>query len=137
MNAIGMASGAVMLWLGSFLIREPLFLPKQSASWLALGWLVLLGSVGLFQLFLLVVNRWSASVATFAISAMPVIAAGLGSLVLDQPITIELILGGLLVIAAVYIGAIRGAGQNSGETKASGVMSPEKRVAGEVAEPQS
>lgn len=137
MNAIGMASGAVLLWIGSVLMQEPLLVPTESASWLALLWLILLGSVGLFQLFLYIVNSWTASAATFAISAMPVIAAGLGALVLDQPITIELIAGGLLVIAAVYIGAIRGTRQKTGDTEPTGAMASERRIAGEVAEPQS
>ncbi len=137
MNAVGMAAGAALLWVGSILMGEAWFVPVEEASWLALGWLVLLGSVGLFQLFLYIVNRWSASAATFAISAMPVIAAGLGALVLDQPITIEIVAGGLLVIAAVYIGAIRRSGQKSGEMAAKGAMSSEKQVVGEVAEPQA
>jgi hypothetical protein len=68
---------------------------------------------------------------------MPVIAAGLGALVLDQPITIELVVGGVLVIAAVYIGAIRGAGQKSEDTKTAGAMSADRKIAGEVTEPQS
>jgi drug/metabolite transporter (DMT)-like permease len=122
MNAVGMAAGAALLWVGSILIGEAWLVPVEGTSWLTLGWLVLLGSVGLFQLFLYVVNRWSASAATFAISAMPVIAAGLGALVLDQPITVEVVAGGLMVIAAVYIGAIHGSRQKAGEKVPSGAM---------------
>jgi hypothetical protein len=48
---------------------------------------------------------------------MPVVAAGLAVFMLDQPITIELIIGGVLVIGAVYIGAIRGARQANSRTK--------------------
>lgn len=136
MNAVGMAAGAVLLLIGSAVAGEGWSLPAARSSWLALGWLVLLGSVGLFQLFLYIVNRWTASAATFAISAMPVIAAGLGALVLDQPITLELVVGGLLVIAAVYIGAIRGTSQKADETEAKGALSPERPVGGEIAEPQ-
>ncbi len=108
MNAIGMAAGAVLLASGSVLVGESWVVPEESSTWLSLVWLVLLGSVGLFQLFLFVINRWNASAATFAVSAMPVIAAGLGAFALDQPITIELVVGGALVIVAVYIGAIQG-----------------------------
>jgi drug/metabolite transporter (DMT)-like permease len=137
MNAIGMGAGAALLAVGSIIMGEGWMLPGERTTWVALGWLVLLGSVGLFQLFLYIIKRWRASAATFAISAMPVIAAGLGALVLDQPITIELVVGGLLVIAAVYIGAIRGTRQKAGETEASVAMSSERRVGGQIAGPQA
>ena len=39
---------------------------------------------------------------------MPVVAVALGALLLDQPVTWEMLAGGMLVIAAVYIGAIAG-----------------------------
>ncbi len=110
MNVLGMAIGALLLGAGSALLGETWALPAQSSSWAALIYLVLLGSVGLFQLFLYVINRWSASAASFALSAMPVVAAGLGAVLLDQPITVELVVGGLMVILAVYVGAIRGSG---------------------------
>lgn len=137
MNAIGMGAGAAFLAIGSIVLGEGWMLPAERTTWIALIWLVLLGSVSLFQLFLYIIKSWGASAATFAISAMPVIAAGLGALVLDQPITVELVLGGFLVIAAVYIGAIRGVGKKASEAKTTGAMSSESQVVGEVAEPQS
>jgi drug/metabolite transporter (DMT)-like permease len=108
MNAIGMSTGALVLALGSILLGERWVLPDQGQTWLALGWLVLLGSVGLFQLFLFVIQNWTASAATFAVSAMPVVAVALGALLLDQPITWQVVAGGVIVIAAVYTGAIAG-----------------------------
>jgi drug/metabolite transporter (DMT)-like permease len=108
MNAIGMSTGALVLTLGSILLGERWVLPDQGQTWLALGWLVLMGSVGLFQLFLFIIQNWTASAATFAVSAMPVVAVVLGALLLDQPITWQVVAGGVMVIAAVYIGAIAG-----------------------------
>jgi drug/metabolite transporter (DMT)-like permease len=108
MNAIGMSTGALVLALGSILLGERWVLPDQGQTWLALGWLVLLGSVGLFQLFLFIVQNWTASAATFAVSAMPVVAVALGALLLNQPITWQVVAGGVMVIAAVYTGAIAG-----------------------------
>jgi drug/metabolite transporter (DMT)-like permease len=106
MNAIGMASGTVLLVVGSLLLDERWLLPAETNTWLALGWLVVLGSVGLFQLFLYVVRRWTASATVYAVTAMPVVAVGLGALLLDQPITPAVLVGGALVIFAVYVGAI-------------------------------
>jgi drug/metabolite transporter (DMT)-like permease len=137
MNAYGMAAGAALLIIGSLVLGETWLLPSQGSTWLALGWLILLGSVGLFQLFLYIVNRWTASAATFAISAMPVVAAGLGVLILNQPITVEVLVGGAMVIAAVYIGAIRGAGQGEGPDRAEDPPQPARVVAGGMLEPEA
>lgn len=106
MNAIGMASGTLLLVAGSFLFNERWVLPYETSTWLALGWLVVLGSVGLFQLFLYVVRRWTASATVYAVTAMPVVAVGLGAIMLGQPITPTVLAGGAMVILAVYVGAI-------------------------------
>lgn len=106
MNGIGMASGTAFLGVASLMLGEPWRLPREPGTWLAVGWLVVLGSVGLFQLFLYVIRRWTASATVYAVTAMPVVAAGLGVILLDQPITLEVLLGGSLVMIAVYVGAI-------------------------------
>lgn len=106
MNGIGMASGTAFLAVGSLVLGEPWRLPREPGTWLAVGWLVVLGSVGLFQLFLYVIRRWTASATVYAVSAMPVVAAALGVILLDQPITLEVVVGGALVMFAVYVGAI-------------------------------
>lgn len=108
MNAIGMAAGTALLAVGSLVLQERWALPREPQTWMAVAWLVLLGSVGLFQLFLYVIRRWTASATVYALSGMPVIAVALGAVMLDQPITAEVIAGGCLVIAAVYVGAISG-----------------------------
>jgi drug/metabolite transporter (DMT)-like permease len=106
MNAIGMASGTLLLIIGSLLFQERWVLPYETNTWLALGWLVVLGSVGLFQLFLYVIRRWTASATVYAITAMPVVAVVLGAIMLGQPITPAVLVGGAMVIFAVYVGAI-------------------------------
>jgi drug/metabolite transporter (DMT)-like permease len=106
MNAIGMASGTLLLIVGSLLLGERWLLPEEANTWLALGWLVVLGSVGLFQLFLYVVRRWTASATVYAVTAMPVVAVVLGAVMLNQPITPAVLVGGSVVILAVYVGAI-------------------------------
>ncbi|MFP3854900.1 MAG: EamA family transporter [Anaerolineales bacterium] len=106
MNAIGMAAGTVLLAIGSLAFGEAWTLPRQGQTLLAVAWLVILGSVGLFQLFLFVVRRWTASATVYSIAGMPVIAVVLGWLLLDQAITVEFLIGSVLVLAAVYLGAI-------------------------------
>jgi drug/metabolite transporter (DMT)-like permease len=106
MNAIGMMAGTVMLAVGSLALREPWLLPRAPQTAVAIGWLVLFGSIGLFQLYLYVIRRWTASATVYAIAAMPLVAVLLGAIMLDQPITLQVLAGGAFVLLAVYVGAI-------------------------------
>lgn len=105
-NAVAMAAGAIFLLLASSFQAEEWILPSDVRTWLVLLWLVVAGSVGLFTLFLYVVQRWTASATVYAITMMPVVAVALGALVADEPITWQLASGGGLVLAAVYVGAL-------------------------------
>lgn len=105
-NGIGMAVGAAMLWLASLAFGEPWAWPDTARTWLVLVYLVALGSVSLFILFLYVMERWTASATVYAIALMPVVAVTLGTALDDEPVTWQLLLGGGLVMTAVYVGAI-------------------------------
>ena len=106
-NAVGMAAGSVLLWLASVVAGERWTVPEQARTWAALSWLVILGSVGLFYLFLFVIGRWTASASVYALTLMPVVAVTLGALLAGEPITPEVVAGAALVVLAVYVGAIR------------------------------
>lgn len=108
MNTIGMVAGTILLALSSLVLGERWALPREAGTRLAVGWLVVLGSVGLFQLFLYVIKRWTASATVYAVAAMPVVAVSLGVVILDQPVTGAVVVGGLMVLAAVYVGALSG-----------------------------
>lgn len=105
-NAVGMATGAVMLAVGSVAFGESWIVPGDTQTWFVLVWLVIAGSIGLFSLFLYVIARWTASASVYAVTLMPVVAVTLGVLFADEELTVELLLGGVLVLAAVYIGAL-------------------------------
>jgi drug/metabolite transporter (DMT)-like permease len=109
MNAIGMTMGTALLAISSLVAGESWALPRQGPTLLAVGYLVTLGSVGLFQLFLYVIRRLTASATVYAVATMPVVAVALGAVMLDQPITREVVAGGAMVMAAVYVGIIAGA----------------------------
>ena len=112
-NAIGMTAGSALLWVASFALGERWALPATSQTWLVLGYLVVVGSVSLFVLFLYVVGRWTASASVYALALMPVVAVPLGSLLAGEAITWDLLLGGLLVVTAVWVGALsRGRGDS-------------------------
>ena len=107
-NAVGMVAGAVLLLVASLAFGEAWELPETAATWGALAWLVVPGSIGLFALFVFVIKRWTASATVYALTLMPVVAITLGALVKDEPVTAEVVAGGALVMAAVYVGALSG-----------------------------
>lgn len=129
-NAVGMAAGTAFLIVTSVAFQEQWAFPRERRTWLAISWLVVLGSVALFLLFLYVIRRWTASATVYAVTMMPVVAVTLGALIADEPITAEVLAGGALVIAAVYVGAV------SGTRKPGEVRPPEPFAAAAEAAPE-
>jgi drug/metabolite transporter (DMT)-like permease len=116
MNAIAMLTGACLLVAGSLLLDEPLALPQRGATWIAVGYLVVVGSVVVFVLYLVVLAHWAASRAAYTFVVIPIVTVLLSAWLDDEPVSAGLLFGGLLVLAGVYIGALRPAGSRNGET---------------------
>lgn len=106
-NAVGMAVGSTILLAISAVAGESWRLPEEASSWLALSYLAVPGSIGLFVLFLFVLERWTASGVSYMTALFPVVAMIAGRLIADEPITTTGIVGGAIVIAGVYVGALR------------------------------
>ena len=59
------------------------------------------------MLYVVVVRLWSASRAAYTFVLIPIVTVLLSAWIDDEPIGAGLVLGGLLVLAGVYIGALR------------------------------
>ncbi len=105
-NALGMSVGTIFLAIVSLIRGEQWVAPAQPRTWWVLVYLVVVGSVLLFLLFLFVIRRWTASASAYALTLMPLVAVTLGVLFADEALTWELLVGAALVMAAVYIGAL-------------------------------
>jgi drug/metabolite transporter (DMT)-like permease len=105
MNFVGMTAGAAVLLAVAALAGESLALPEESKTQVAVLYLAA-ATVGLFVAVLLVVQRWPASAASYIFVSMPVVAIVLGALVADERITLTTVLGGAIVLAGVYLGAL-------------------------------
>ena len=108
MNAIGMGVAGVLLIAGSVIAGEAQSLPKKSATWWALAYLVPVGSILVFVLFIVLLRYWSASRVAYVDVLIPVVAVGLSWWLDDEPITRGLLIGGALILIGVYLGAVRG-----------------------------
>lgn len=107
-NAVGMGVGAATLFVASAIWRESWVVPQTFQTWMVIAWLAVVGSVGLFGLFVFVITRWKASASVYSITLMPVVAVSLGALLAGETITPEVIAGGALVVSGVYVGALSG-----------------------------
>jgi drug/metabolite transporter (DMT)-like permease len=107
MNAVGMSAGAVALVAASVLAGETFGVPERGATWSAVGYLVTFGSMGVFLLYLFVLRHWAASRAAYSFVLIPIVTVALSAWLDDEPIGVELVLGGALVLAGVYVGALR------------------------------
>jgi len=110
-NAVGMLVGGVVLLILSFAVGEGHAPPRASETWAAVVYLSVVGSVGLFGLFLAMLRRWTASASSYALVAMPLVAIALGAVVRGETITPVFLAGGALVAVGVYVGALSGSGR--------------------------
>lgn len=106
-NAIGMAVGAVILLALMPSFGESYALPETTSTWIAQVYLVLLGTVGVFGLYLFVLSRWTASATSYEFVLAPVVSIGLAAWLFHEEITAGFVIGSVLVLAGVYLGALR------------------------------
>ena len=107
MNAVAMGAAAVLLVAGSVLAGEPIDLPERAATWAAIAYLVVVGSVLVFSLYVLVLRYWSASRTSYTFVLVPVVTVALSAWLDDEPVRLGLVFGGALVLIGVYVGALR------------------------------
>jgi drug/metabolite transporter (DMT)-like permease len=108
-NVIAMTVGAILLLGISFVTSERRIMPTRAASWTALAYLVTLGTVGVFLLFLFVLKRWQASSVAYEFVLAPFVASALGAWLLEETMSGLAAVGAALVLAGVYVGALAGA----------------------------
>jgi drug/metabolite transporter (DMT)-like permease len=107
LNAVGIGVGGLMLLALTFVYGETLALPESAETWFAQAYLVLIGSVVGFTLYVSVLNRWTASAVSYEGVLIPVVAILLAAWLQDERITWTFGLGAVLVLIGVYVGALR------------------------------
>jgi len=106
-NSVCMLAGGAVLLGASVLANEPLVLPERAATWAALAYVVLAGSIVVFLLLVFVIQRWTASRVSYVMVVIPIVTVLLSAWLDDEPVRGGLTLGGFLVLTGVYVGALR------------------------------
>lgn len=107
MNAVGMTAGAAFLLVASVAAGDRVVFPQRMETWWAIAYLVVIGSVVVFLLYVFVLGHWVATRAAYGFVIIPFVTTLLSVWLDDEPVTIGLVLGGLLVLLGVYVGALR------------------------------
>lgn len=103
-NAIALTVGGLMLGALSAAMGEHWTLPSEGETWGAMAFLILGGSVGVFGLFIFLLGRWPASSVSYELLLSAVVTPVYSALLTDETITWTLVLGGVVVLAGVYVG---------------------------------
>jgi drug/metabolite transporter (DMT)-like permease len=107
-NAVGMLAGLAILAPLSVLAGETWTLPQRIDTVIAVLYLITIGSVGLFALFLYVLRRWTATATSYLLVITPLVTVAVASVLAGERISAQFAVGALLVAAGVYLGALRG-----------------------------
>lgn len=111
LNAVAMAVGTVFLAMLAVVAGEQVVMPARLDTWLAFLYLVLIGSVVVFVLFLFVLQRWTASATSFSFVLLPIVTVALGLWLAHETISWTFLFGGAFVLLGVYVGALVPAGR--------------------------
>jgi drug/metabolite transporter (DMT)-like permease len=106
LNTVATPLGAAMLLAVSALAGESWSLPERKTTWLAFAYVVPVGSVALFVIYIFVLNRWTASAVSYQFVLFPIVASLVGAWVADEPLSVSIAIGAVLAIAGVYVGAL-------------------------------
>jgi drug/metabolite transporter (DMT)-like permease len=105
-NAVGILAGLAILAPLSLVAGDAWTMPQRMDTILALAYLVTIGSVGMFALFLYVLRRWTATATSYLLVLSPLVTVAVASLLAGERITVQFALGAALVGAGVYVGAL-------------------------------
>ena len=114
MNAVAMATGAAILVVGSLIVGESIEVPRRPATWIALAYVVVVGSVVVFLLYLVILRHWAATRASYTFVVIPLVTVLLSAWLDRERMSAGLVVGGLLVLVGVYVGALVAPGSSSG-----------------------
>jgi drug/metabolite transporter (DMT)-like permease len=103
LNAPAMLIGATALAVASLLSGDGLLLPRDSATWSAVAYLALAGTVVTFLVYFTLLKTWSVTSLSFISVFTPAIALMLGFVFLDERPTLWTGVGAVLVLGGVAL----------------------------------
>ncbi len=105
-NAIAMTTGSIILMTASLVSGEKWTLPTQANTITAFLYLVLVVTMLTFLLYMFVLGRWTASGTSYGFVIIPLVTMVIAATFAGEKITPNFLLGAVLVLAGVFVGAL-------------------------------
>ncbi len=102
-STIAMLSAGVFIVLMASIFEGPFTLPQQPMTWLACGWMGIIGMGLAVPIMYYLINEWGASRSSMVTYVFPVAAVALGVLFLGEHVSWELVVGGFLIIIGIVL----------------------------------
>jgi drug/metabolite transporter (DMT)-like permease len=115
-NAVAMTVGALILTFASLVAGESWVIPAQPSTWAALGYLVIFVTILSFILYLQVLNKWTASGASYGFVVIPLVTFVVASLLTSEQVSSNFLVGAAFVLAGVGVGALLPSKKKTAET---------------------
>ena len=104
-NAVAMLTASVLLITASVFAGESIALPTRPETLLAVGYIVLFGSVVMFTLYLFGLARWTASGMSYSTLLLPFVSVTVATVLTGEHFSLAFVAGGVVMLVGVYIGA--------------------------------
>lgn len=99
-----MLLGSIMLFVLAFITGDIIPLNQiVSQTWFSISYLVGMGSVFAFVAFIYTMKHLEASVASLYAYINPIVAILVGSVIVKEPLTINIIIGSIITLIGVYM----------------------------------
>ncbi|MGE4232405.1 MAG: DMT family transporter [Bacteriovoracia bacterium] len=99
-----MGVAALLSWIVTiFILKDPVVLPSQARTWVAIFWLGLLNTALAFGLFFWVLQAWGATKSSLVNYVYPVIGAAAGHFILGEELNFSFFAGTVLIISGITI----------------------------------
>jgi drug/metabolite transporter (DMT)-like permease len=105
-SAVAFTTGAALLAGLSLLAGEEWSLPAAANTWVAFAYLVVIGSVVVFYLYLFVLARWPASRTAYGYVLLPMATVVISAWLTGEVVTDSFLVGAAVVLGGVWLGAI-------------------------------
>lgn len=116
-NAVALTVGAVILGAASLLTGERWTFPTQPDTWAAYVYLVLFVTILTFLLYMFVLGNWTASGTSYGFVIVPLVTIVIASSIAGETITPNFLMGAVLVLAGVFVGALLPSRSKPAETE--------------------
>ncbi len=102
-----LVTASVVMWLGTFIVERPVIFPRMGLTWISLLWLGVLGSGFAFLIAFHLIHEIGPTRTSMVTYLFPLGGVILGVGFLEERLTLQLVLGAVLIVLSLAITNIK------------------------------